>query len=308
MSSAMPAAFSAAISMMTTSASSLTAMARATVAPTLPAPPTTVTLRFITLSSKNPFMLWCASALVRSCRAECSVPTRTGARAHQCTGALQALNHGIREFRGLELGRSWNHACQVVRHLLVVDGLLQAADDQVRRLGPAQVAEHQLAGQDDGPGIDLVEIGVFRGRAVRGLEHGVAGHVINVAAGGDADAADLGCQRIGNVVVVQVERRNHIVLGRTREDLLEKRVGNGVLYDDPVGQFAPGTSIELHGAELAPGKVISPIAEAAFRELHDVAFVHERHALALVGDGVLQGRSDQTLAALSRHGLDPECG
>ena len=47
MSSPTPAAFDSAISMMTTSASSLSAMARATVAPTLPAPPTTVTLRFI---------------------------------------------------------------------------------------------------------------------------------------------------------------------------------------------------------------------------------------------------------------------
>jgi hypothetical protein len=47
MSRATPAAFWSAMSMTTTSASSLTAMARATVAPTLPAPPTTVTLRFM---------------------------------------------------------------------------------------------------------------------------------------------------------------------------------------------------------------------------------------------------------------------
>ena len=47
MSSATPAAFCSAMSMMTTSASSFSAMARATVAPTLPAPPTTVTLRFM---------------------------------------------------------------------------------------------------------------------------------------------------------------------------------------------------------------------------------------------------------------------
>ncbi len=47
MSSASPLAFWSAMSMTTTSASSLTAMARATVAPTLPAPPMTVTFRFI---------------------------------------------------------------------------------------------------------------------------------------------------------------------------------------------------------------------------------------------------------------------
>src|SRR5258705_11562323 len=49
MSSATPAAFVSAMSMMTTSASSFSAIARATVAPTFPAPPTTVTLRFIDL-------------------------------------------------------------------------------------------------------------------------------------------------------------------------------------------------------------------------------------------------------------------
>src|SRR5437016_3008851 len=47
MSSAMPDAFWSAISTTTTSASCFSATPRATVAPTFPAPPTTVTLRFI---------------------------------------------------------------------------------------------------------------------------------------------------------------------------------------------------------------------------------------------------------------------
>src|SRR5688500_8406310 len=47
MSRATPADFVSAMSMMTTSASSLFAIACATVAPTAPAPPTTVTFRFI---------------------------------------------------------------------------------------------------------------------------------------------------------------------------------------------------------------------------------------------------------------------
>src|SRR5436309_14619241 len=47
MSRATPAAFLSAMSITTTSASCLSATPRATVAPTLPAPPTTVTLRFI---------------------------------------------------------------------------------------------------------------------------------------------------------------------------------------------------------------------------------------------------------------------
>src|SRR5688572_14299102 len=52
-SSATPAAFWSAISTITTSASSFSAMLRATVAPTLPAPPTTVTLRFIETPEEN---------------------------------------------------------------------------------------------------------------------------------------------------------------------------------------------------------------------------------------------------------------
>jgi hypothetical protein len=51
MSSATPAAFCSAMSMMTTSASDFSAIYRATVMPTLPAPPTTVTLRFMNSSS-----------------------------------------------------------------------------------------------------------------------------------------------------------------------------------------------------------------------------------------------------------------
>src|SRR3954463_16362384 len=53
MSSATPAAFWSAMSMTTTSASCLSATPRATVAPTFPAPPTTVTLRFMRVSPPN---------------------------------------------------------------------------------------------------------------------------------------------------------------------------------------------------------------------------------------------------------------
>src|SRR5437899_7791842 len=53
MSSATPAAFLSAMSITTTSASCLSDTPRATVAPTLPAPPTTVTLRFISAPSSR---------------------------------------------------------------------------------------------------------------------------------------------------------------------------------------------------------------------------------------------------------------
>src|SRR5690606_11675180 len=51
---------------------------------------------------------------------------------------------------------------------------------------------------------------------------------------------------------------------------------------------------------------VAPVTERAIRELHDVALVHERHTLALVGKVVVDGSSDQALRALSRNGLDAD--
>src|SRR5574342_319405 len=100
MSSAMPCAFSAAMSTITTSANSLTAIARATVAPTLPAPPTTVTLRFIRVSPMT------KRVLVR----------RT---------VSHVANHRGRELGRLEFGRALNQPGEVVRHLFGHDRLLE---------------------------------------------------------------------------------------------------------------------------------------------------------------------------------------
>ena len=44
--------------------------------------------------------------------------------------------------------------------------------------------------------------------------------------GRDADAADLGRQGVGDVVAVEVEGGDHVVLGRTQQDLLQKCVGD----------------------------------------------------------------------------------
>jgi hypothetical protein len=85
---------------------------------------------------------------------------------------------------------------------------------EVGGLVPAQVAEHHLAGEDDRAGVDLVEVGVLRRGAVGGLEDGVAGDVVDVAARRDADAADLRRERVGEVVAVEVQRGDHVELLR----------------------------------------------------------------------------------------------
>ena len=73
-------------------------------------------------------------------------------------------------------------------------------------------------------------------------------------------------------------------------------------------QLAPRAAVELDGAELALGQLVAPVTEGALRELHDVALVHQRQALALVGDRVLERRADQALAALARDRLDADAG
>src|SRR3954471_1106835 len=108
-----PAAFWSAMSMMTMSASSLSASARATVAPTAPAPPTTVTFLFLRLP------------------------------------ALHVPDDGVRECRGLQLGRPLHLPGEIVCDLLVPDRLFEAALDRVGRAAPAKIPEHHDAREDD---------------------------------------------------------------------------------------------------------------------------------------------------------------
>ena len=82
------------------------------------------------------------------------------------------------------------------------------------------------------PGLTLSRFGVLRRGAVRRLEDGVAGDVVDVAAGRDADAADLRRERVGEVVAVEVQRRDDVELLRAREHLLERDVGDGVLDEE----------------------------------------------------------------------------
>src|SRR5438552_903946 len=135
MSSATPAAFLSAMSITTTSASCLSAMPRATVAPTLPAPPTTVTFRFIDRS-------WSSH-----------IP-----------------DDGIPELGRLQLRGALHLARQVVGDLLLGDRLLEAAFDEGRCLGPPEVVEHHDARQNHRSRVDDVFARVLRGRAVRRLE------------------------------------------------------------------------------------------------------------------------------------------
>ena len=78
---------------------------------------------------------------------------------------------------------------------------------------------------------------------------------------------------------------------------------------------APGlpSGIRHHGPpsistapKIALRDLVAPVAEGALGELHDVALVHERHALALVRDRVADRAVDQALAAEIADRLDAD--
>ena len=81
------------------------------------------------------------------------------------------------------------------------------------------------------PGFHLVLAGVLRRRPVRGLEHRDRSRR-DFAPGRDPDPADLGGEGVRDVVAVQVQRRDHVVLRRPEEDLLQEGVGDRVLDRD----------------------------------------------------------------------------
>src|SRR5256885_5852269 len=125
----------------------------------------------------------------------------------------------------------------------------------------------------------------------------------------DVCSSDL--ERIGQVIAVQVRRRDHVELVGPRQHLLKGDVGNRVFDDDArtrfaVGNPAPRPAVDVHGAVVLLRDLVTPVTERAFRELHDVAFVHQGDALALVCDSVTEGAMDQPLGAEPAHGLDAD--
>ncbi len=107
---------------------------------------------------------------------------------------------------------------EVVGDLAGADRTGHALDNQIGRLGPAQIPQHHLAGQDDASGVDLVLVGVFGCGAVCGFEDRVARVVVDVPAGCDANPADLSCEGVGEVIAVEVQRGDVTCPPRTRTD------------------------------------------------------------------------------------------
>ena len=118
---------------------------------------------------------------------------------------------------------------------------------------------------------------------------------------------DLRGERVAQVVAVQVRRGDDLEVLRPREHLLQRDVRDGVFHKDVVFRDpAPRPAVELHRAVLPLGEAVAPVAEGALGELHDVALVDERDALALLADGKLDGGANEPLGAELADRLDAD--
>src|SRR5436309_1195328 len=142
--------------------------------------------------------------------------------------SLHIGDNRVAESRAANEFGAGHEPLEIISHGLGVDGTLDAFDDEISSLRPVHIAQHHLAGQNHRTGIDLVEVCVLRRRSMSCLENRVAGVVIDIGPGRDADAADLRGERIGQVIAVQVHGRDDIVILRPDEHELQGDVGDRI--------------------------------------------------------------------------------
>ena len=136
----------------------------------------------------------------------------------------------------------------------------------------------------------------------------------DVGPGGDAHAADLGGHGIREIVPVQVRSGQHVELRRPQQHELEDDVGDAILDDDlALGAFAVVLAPQLlfgdgFLTELLAAELVAPVAKGSLGELHDVALVHQGHALAAFIDGVANGFTHQAPCAEGAYGFDADAG
>src|SRR5690606_29286874 len=75
-----------------------------------------------------------------------------------------------------------------------------------------------------------------------------------------------------------------------------------------IAETAPRTAVQVGGAEFLARHLVTPLAERAFGELHDVALVHQRHRYAVVVNRVADRLAHQTLRTLLGYRLDADPG
>ena len=155
----------------------------------------------------------------------------------------------------------------------------------------------------------MVFVSILRCGAVSGFKDRVAGDVVDVATRCDADTANLCSESVGEVVAVEVERRDDVEISRTCQHLLQGDVSDRVFDDDSctgfaLGDHTPWAAVDFDSAEFIFRTLITPVTESTFGVFHDVALVHDRQRLAALIDCVLDRRAHETLGAVFGNGLE----
>ncbi len=146
--------------------------------------------------------------------------------------ALHVSDDARREFARSDLGSAGSLALKVVGHKLLLNGLLHRIFNQLGCLFPTDEIQQHDARQDDRTRIDHVLVGVLRRSAMRCFEYGEA--IADVSARRNAQATHLRSGSVGDVVAVEVGRRQNAVVGGPNDDLLEDGIGNAVVDEDLV--------------------------------------------------------------------------
>src|ERR1039458_8518448 len=221
---------------------------------------------------------------------------------------LHIVHDRLAELRALEQLRAGRQPLEVVGHLFLADGLLEAANDPVGNFLPSQVLEHHHTRQDNRARIDYVLVGVLGRGAMGRFEDRVAGDVVDVGAGSDSESADLRRERIGEKVAVQVHRGDDVEFIGARQHLLEGDIRDRILDQHLAGRRLAVAIVPSHGLAFvfAFYEFVAPIAERALRVLHDVALVDKGHALALVANRVIKRGANQALGTLARNAFDSD--
>ena len=155
---------------------------------------------------------------------------RLDASTHYHLGHV--VDNVVPEFRAFNFGCPFHQAREVVGDPFARNGFVQSFNHEIRGFPPTKVPQHHFSRKHHGTWVDLIEIRILGRGTVGRFENCVPGVVINIAAGCDADAADLRGQSVGKIIAIQIQRRDHIEIFGAGQNLLQGDVCDRVFDED----------------------------------------------------------------------------
>src|SRR5918994_2124354 len=156
-------------------------------------------------------------------------------------------------------------------------------------LGVVEVYEHVLGREQRREWVGPVLSGVFRGRAVDGLED--RDLLPYVGPRGDAKPTRKSCTEVGQYVAVEVGADQNVVEVRLHDELHAHVVDYTIVY-------------LLEVVLVISGDLEEDVTEQTVRELHDVGLVDDSDVLAALFFRPLEGHPADALGALAGDDLD----